>query len=108
MIGTTAERDFYRSKTLTNYNPEDKTYDGVNPDYDNTFPIEFEWEISLSDEPDNIITDIDKLNIDPDKEVAKISYVNLLGVESDRPFEGVNIVVTRYTDGTVTTTKILK
>lgn len=107
-LNTTQERDFYKSKTLTNYNVEDKTYDGVNPDYDNTLPIEFEWEITLSDEPDNIITDIDKLNIDASKEVAKISYVNLLGVESDRPFEGVNIVVTRYTDGSVTTTKVIK
>jgi len=34
------------------------------------------------------------------KVVANIRYVNLAGVESDKPFDGVNLVVTRYTDGT--------
>ena len=42
------------------------------------------------------------------KEVANIRYINVAGQESDAPFQGVNIVVTTYTDGTTTTTKILK
>ncbi len=40
--------------------------------------------------------------------VASVKYYNAAGVESDIPFQGVNIVVTRYNDGSTTTTKILK
>lgn len=39
------------------------------------------------------------------KTVAVTQYVNLAGQTSNRPFDGVNVVVTRYTDGTTTTTK---
>ncbi len=40
--------------------------------------------------------------------VASVKYYNAAGVESDRPFKGVNIVVTRYSDGSMSTTKIVK
>jgi hypothetical protein len=42
------------------------------------------------------------------KTVRSIQYVNVAGQMSDKPFEGVNIVVTTFTDGTKTTTKVLK
>ena len=42
------------------------------------------------------------------KEVAGVKYVNVAGQESDRPFSGMNIVVTTYTDGTTSTVKIMK
>lgn len=42
------------------------------------------------------------------REIANVRYINVAGQESDAPFKGVNIVVTTYTDGTTTTTKILK
>ena len=35
-------------------------------------------------------------------------YYNLHGIESTGPFDGMNIVVTRYTDGTTRTTKLVK
>ena len=41
-------------------------------------------------------------------EVVSVTYVNSLGMQSDQPFEGVNIVVTRYSDGKVSTTKVLR
>ena len=41
-------------------------------------------------------------------EVVGKTYINTLGQQSDKPFKGVNIVITRYSDGTVTTTKIVK
>ena len=93
-------RDYYVSQTLSG----DGT--SVNPDGDNLFPFEVEWEVTLSDQPEEIITSISNLNLN--KEVAKVTYVNLMGVESDRPFEGVNIVVTRYTDGSETITKVIR
>lgn len=42
------------------------------------------------------------------KEVARIKYYNMAGIESDVPFQGVNIEVTTYTDGSRTTRKIMK
>ena len=41
-------------------------------------------------------------------EVKGVKYVNVAGMVSDRPFQGVNIVVTEYTDGTSTTSKMLR
>ena len=52
-----------------------------------------------------IITGIDNV---ASKNVAGIKYYNLSGVESDVPFQGVNIEVTTYTDGSRTTRKIMK
>ncbi len=46
-------------------------------------------------------------NLDARQPVS-VKYYNAAGVESDKPFQGVNIVVTRYSDGSTTTTKILK
>ncbi len=42
------------------------------------------------------------------KAVAGIKYVNIAGMESNKPFDGVNIVVTTYTDGTKAVQKVLK
>ena len=42
------------------------------------------------------------------KEVVDVTYVNVMGMSSNRPFDGVNIVVTRYSDGTTSTRKIIK
>lgn len=47
-------------------------------------------------------------NLDVDREVATVRYINIAGQESDTPFSGVNIVVTTYTDGTSSTTKVVK
>ena len=40
--------------------------------------------------------------------VVGVKYYNVAGVESDKPFDGVNIVVTRYNDGSVATSKMIK
>lgn len=42
------------------------------------------------------------------KEVKGVSYFNMMGVESAQPFDGVNIMVTTYTDGTSSTAKVLR
>lgn len=47
-------------------------------------------------------------DVDAEKTVAGVTYYNLLGVSSDCPFEGVNVVVTTYTDGTKSSKKIVK
>ena len=35
-------------------------------------------------------------------------YYNSVGMQSDKPFDGINIVVTHYSDGTSTTTKVVR
>ena len=39
---------------------------------------------------------------------VSVEYVNIAGVRSSKPWQGVNIIVTRYSDGTTTTTKVVK
>ena len=43
-----------------------------------------------------------------DKQIVGVRYINVAGQESEIPFDGVNIVVTTYTDGTTTTVKVMK
>ena len=42
------------------------------------------------------------------KEVESVRFYNLMGVESAAPFDGINIVVTRYTDGSISSCKIMR
>lgn len=51
---------------------------------------------------------VDVKTIKEDSKVAKVLYFNTLGICSEQPFEGVNIVVTRYNDGTTRTTKVVR
>ncbi|MBR5639909.1 MAG: hypothetical protein IKW83_09115 [Muribaculaceae bacterium] len=43
-----------------------------------------------------------------ESQVASVTYYNAMGIASSRPHQGVNIVVTRYTDGSTKTEKVLK
>ena len=66
---------------------------------------------------DNIYTDVD-INVNKGatavdevnvkKAIASVAYYNLAGQQSAQPIDGVNIVVTTYTDGTRTTAKVIK
>ena len=42
------------------------------------------------------------------KTVASVKYMNAAGMVSDTAFQGVNIVVTKYADGTQSTAKVVK
>ncbi len=55
-----------------------------------------------------IITGIDDVNMNGGNNVSSVTYYNMTGAMSSTPFEGVNVVVTRYTDGTTSTSKIVK
>ncbi len=41
-------------------------------------------------------------------EIVDQTFFNSLGMQSDKPFSGINIVVTRYSDGTTRTTKVIR
>lgn len=40
--------------------------------------------------------------------IESVTYVNAQGMQSDKPFDGLNIVITRYSNGVTTTTKLMK
>lgn len=42
------------------------------------------------------------------KAIASVEYVNINGQVSSTPFKGVNVVVTRYADGSKSVTKLVK
>ena len=50
-------------------------------------------------------TGIEGIVVENGKVVESRQYVNVAGQVSDRPFSGVNIIVTRYTDGTTRSAK---
>lgn len=53
-----------------------------------------------------VTTGVDDVNAV--KAVKSVSYYNVAGMESATPFEGMNLEVTRYTDGTTSTSKVMK
>lgn len=63
-------------------------------------------EYELEDTDVSIVTAINELF--NGRVAVETTYVNALGQQSSQPFDGVNIVITRYNDGTVTTSKVLK
>ena len=59
----------------------------------------FDWK-------DGVVTGVARLT--GNGMVEGVTYYNVSGVASSRPWQGINIVVTRYSDGTVTKTKVVK
>lgn len=47
-------------------------------------------------------------SVNAGKTAAAVRYVNMAGQASDKPFDGLNIVVTTYTDGSRSATKVVK
>lgn len=75
--------------------------------YDSTVEPKAKYVVyPLNLEAGNVSTGVNDVN--GTKEVKGVSYFNMMGVESVQPFEGVNIVVTTYTDGTQSAAKVLR
>lgn len=66
------------------------------------YVAEGECEVELTS---GIITGVNNVNVNRD--IQSVTYVNPMGQVSSRPFRGVNIIVTRYSDGTSTTRKAI-
>lgn len=47
-------------------------------------------------------------DVNASRTVVSTRYFNVAGIESSKPFDGVNIVVNTYTDGTTKVTKVVK
>lgn len=75
--------------------------------YDSTVEPKAKYVVyPLNLEAGNVSTDVNDVN--SAKEVKGVSYFNMMGVESAQPFDGVNIMVTTYTDGTQSAAKVLR
>lgn len=70
--------------------------------------VSSDYEIMVLSASTPLVTDVHDVKVNPNKEVASVLYYNLAGMASHKPFEGMNIVVTRYTDGTSTAVKMVK
>ena len=46
--------------------------------------------------------------VNANSQVESVRYYNVAGIESSKPFAGMNIVVTRYSDGSTTTSKVVR
>ena len=66
----------------------------------------FERQLDIELDDHQIITAVDGTSIT--KVPVKVSYTNPAGQTGDTPFSGVNIVTTRYSDGTTSVTKEMK
>ncbi|MBQ6278574.1 MAG: chitobiase/beta-hexosaminidase C-terminal domain-containing protein, partial [Muribaculaceae bacterium] len=93
-----SSKGFIGTKEASSVSPAD----GMSADdYYIVYPVDLDPSNSES-----IVTGINNIEAG-NGEVKSIKYVNVAGIVSDRPFQGVNIVVTEYTDGTRTTSKML-
>ncbi len=63
-------------------------------------------DLTASNINDHIITDV--ADVTASREVESVEYYNAAGLRSSKPMDGVNIVVTRYTDGSISTAKMVK
>ena len=94
---------------------EDGNY--YNLDHTQTYVLVVDGTVTKEVSFENITQDVDIL-VDKDitaveelnatKAVAGVTYYNLAGQQSAQPVDGVNIVVTTYTDGTRTTATVIK
>ena len=76
-------------------------------DYDSTVAPSAKFVVYPLDlDANKVATGVNDVN--SAKEVKGVSYFNMMGVESAQPFDGVNIIVTTYTDGTQSAAKVLR
>ena len=70
----------------------------MSEDYE-LYPLDFSSD-------DSNVTSVREVNCS--KVIESVRYYNIMGMESEQPFEGINIVVTRFSDGSTSTFKVLK
>ena len=99
-------RAYYTRTANITENGKKGTRDGESAADGKYYILEYELPLTLVAGDPNIHTAVN--GIAADREVVDVTYFNTLGMQSSKPFEGMNIVVTRYSDGTVSTTKVLK
>ncbi len=80
-------------------------YEGLEDSKFIIFPIEASPAGSNGDGMGNVTT---VKEVNAEHTVVAVRYYNLMGVESSKPFDGLNIVVTTYSDGSRSSRKVLR
>lgn len=88
-----------RSLRATNYTPSDADMNSPLSDRFMVYPLDF---------PSNADNFTAVAELASSRVVESVRYYNIMGMESEQPFEGINIVVTRYSDGSSSTAKVLR
>jgi hypothetical protein len=99
---TFAVRFYYKAIVKDSGKP---LFRAANRDGETEFAEEY-LVVETSDNPDQIPTGLDEL-MNAGRVPVSTTYVNSVGMQSDRPFDGLNIVITRYSDGTTSTVKVM-
>ena len=91
-----------------------------------TYPIKVYSKVVLGDDssvqigtPDekidlcNVVLDLESIStavsdVNVEKAVSSVTYYNAAGMASETAFDGINIVVTKYADGSQSTAKVVK
>lgn len=86
-----------------------KDYKGLDASKFIIFPIEARSGVSNGTGMGNV-TSVKEIiqDVTAPRSITAVRYYNLMGVESDKPFDGINIVVTTYSDGSRTSKKVLR
>ena len=72
------------------------------------FPLEASSSESNGNDMGNVTTVKEVIaNATTARTITSVRYYNLMGVESDKPFDGINIKVITFSDGSRTSRKIL-
>jgi hypothetical protein len=93
---------FYYKKTTSEVAPNGLRNQRAEGDDDHAYYI-----VETRGSVDRVITAVNELygaGVEP----VSVTYVNAQGMQSSKPFDGINIVVTRYSDGSTTTSKIVR
>jgi hypothetical protein len=72
-----------------------------NPEFFNVYPLDMK-------SPDDTVTGVKEVQSRDAVSIVDIRYYNIMGQESTTPFDGINIMVVRYKDGSMISKKILK
>ena len=80
-------------------------YDGLDDSKFIIFPILASPSGSNGDDMGNVTT---VKEVKTERSIVAVRYYNLMGVESSKPFEGINIIVTTYSDGSRSSRKVLR
>ncbi|MBR5725214.1 MAG: starch-binding protein [Muribaculaceae bacterium] len=80
-------------------------YDNLDKSKFIVFPLRGSSEDSNGSDMGNVTT-VQEVNAQ--RTVVATRYYNLMGVESDKPFDGINIIVTTYSDGSRSSQKVLR
>ena len=77
-----------------------------NTDGMETIPAYIVYPLNAGENANGTVTDVTEVNVE--KKVVNVRYFNVMGMESEQPFDGINIIVTSYSDGSRSAIKVLK